>query len=36
MDFKEVEWGAMDWVDLTENRDKWRAFVDAVMDIRVP
>jgi len=31
------KWDAgMDWVDLAENRDRWRALVSAVMKLRVP
>jgi hypothetical protein len=28
--------GAMDWIDVAEDRDKWRALVNAVMNLRVP
>ena len=28
--------GCMDWVDVVQNRARWRAFVDAVMNLRVP
>ena len=30
------EMGAMDWIDVAEDRDRWRAIVNAVMNIRVP
>ena len=36
MDLREVGWGSMDWIDLAEDWDRWRAVVNAVMNPRVP
>jgi hypothetical protein len=35
MDLEEVGWVSMDWFDLAQDRDRWRALVNVVMNIRV-
>jgi hypothetical protein len=35
MNLREIGWGGKDWIDLAQNRDQWRALVNAVMNLRV-
>jgi hypothetical protein len=35
MDLLEIRWGGVDWIGLAQDRDKWRALVNAVMNLRV-
>jgi hypothetical protein len=35
MDLQEVEWGGMDWIDLAQDRVRWRALMNVVMNIRI-
>jgi hypothetical protein len=36
MGLREIEGGGMDWIDLAQDRDQWMAFVNTVMNLRVP
>ena len=36
MDFQEVEGGCGDWMELAQDRDRWRALVSTVMNVGVP
>ena len=35
MDLKETEWEGVDWIDLAQDREKWRDLVKAVIKFRV-
>jgi hypothetical protein len=36
IDRRETEWDGVDWIHLAKDRDQWRAFVNTVMNLRVP
>jgi hypothetical protein len=36
MGCREIGWRGMDWIDLAEDRDQWKALVNTVMNLRVP
>jgi hypothetical protein len=35
MDLREIGWGGVEWIHLAQDRDRWRAVVNAVMNLRV-
>jgi hypothetical protein len=36
IDLRDIEWDGMEWIDLAQYKDKWRALVKTVMSLRVP
>jgi hypothetical protein len=36
MDLRNIVWDGTDWIYMAQNRDQWRAFVNTVMNLRVP
>jgi CRISPR/Cas system-associated protein Cas7 (RAMP superfamily) len=36
MDLREIGWDGMDWTDLAQDRDRWKALLNTVMNLRVP
>jgi hypothetical protein len=36
LDLRERGWGAVDWMDLAEDRDQWKALVNMVINLQVP
>jgi hypothetical protein len=36
IDRREIEWDGMEWIDMAEDRDQWRALVNTAMKLRIP
>jgi hypothetical protein len=36
MDLREIGWDGVDWIDVAQDRDKWRTHVNTVVNLRVP
>jgi hypothetical protein len=36
MDLREIGWDGMDWIDLTQDRERWRSLLNTVMNLQVP
>jgi hypothetical protein len=36
MDYQEVGWGGIEWIELAEDSDRWWALVNAVLNLRIP
>jgi hypothetical protein len=34
MDLKEIGWGSVEWIQLTQDRDRWRSLVNTMMNLR--
>jgi hypothetical protein len=36
MDLIKIEWDGMDWIDLAQDRDQWRALMNTIVNVQVP
>jgi hypothetical protein len=36
MNLREIGWNGVDWIDMAQDRDQWRALVNTVLKLRVP
>jgi hypothetical protein len=36
MDLREIGWDGVDWMDMAQDRDLWRALVNTILNLRVP
>jgi hypothetical protein len=35
MDLRDIDWGSVEWIQLAQDKDRWRALVNTVMNLRV-
>ena len=35
IELQEVGWGGMDWIELAQDRNRWRAFVNVIMNLQI-
>jgi hypothetical protein len=36
MELRKIGWGDMDWIDLDQDKDKWRALINTILNLWVP
>jgi hypothetical protein len=36
MDLREIGWDGVNWIDIAQDRNKWRAFVNTILNLWVP
>jgi hypothetical protein len=36
MNLSEIRWGGVDWINLAQNKDQWRALANTIVNLRVP
>jgi hypothetical protein len=36
VDLREIEWDGLDWIDIAQDRDQWRALVNTIMNLLFP
>jgi hypothetical protein len=36
MDLREIRWDGVDWIDMAQDRDQWKALVNTVLNLLVP
>jgi hypothetical protein len=36
MDLRKIQWDGVDWIEMAQDREKWRALLNTVLNLRVP